>query len=149
MGNRISVKQRRLILRIVLAVIWIGLGIILFIFNRGHTLLVDNKNVETGLQAPDLIKVTVDKKKTLEFFRGDRDIFEVGGGKHRIYIEFSDGKPPFEAYFTLPLGPDMFLLSVPKMINGVEPWIEEFKTLPQSRDVEDDESGDEPGVESL
>jgi hypothetical protein len=150
MGNRISIKHRRLVIRIVLIVIWIGLGIVLFIFNRGHTLLVDNKNVEAaGLQAPDSIKVTVDKKKTLDFFRGDRDIFEVGGGKHRIYIEFSGGRPPFEAYFTLPLGPDMFLLSVPKMINGVDPWIEEFKTQPQSRNIEEDESGDEPVGESL
>jgi hypothetical protein len=139
MSNRINAKQRRLIIRLILIVVWVSLGFILFIFNRGHTLLVDNRNVEAGnLRAPDLIKVTVNRGKTLEFFRGDRDLFEVGGGKHRIYVEFSDGKPPFEAVFSLPLGPDMFLLSIPKMINGIEPFIEEFRTQPESRNVEEE-----------
>jgi len=135
----INIKQRRLIIRFFLIVVWIGLGFILFIFNRGHTLLVDNRNVETeNLRAPDLIKVTVNKGKPLEFFRGDRDLFEVGGKKHRIYVEFSDGRAPFEANFSLPLEPDMFLLSIPKMINGIEPYIEEFRTQPESRNVEEE-----------
>ena len=86
-----------------------------------------------GLRAPDLIKVTVDKGKTLELFRGDRDLFDLGGGRHRIRVEFSDGNPPFEARFSLPLGPDMFLLSIPKMINGVEPYIEVFRSRPEPR----------------
>jgi len=101
---------------------------------RGHTLLVDNKNVETpAIRAPDMIKVTVDRKKTLEFFRGDRDIFDLGGGGHRIRIEFSDGTPPFEKRFKLPLGPDMFILSIPKMINNIEPFYEVFFTRQESR----------------
>jgi hypothetical protein len=140
MGNGITVKQRRLIIRLALIAVWIGLGFALFIFNRGHTLLVDNRNIDaTNIRAPDLIKVTVNRGKVLEFFRGDRDIFEVGGGKHRIRVEFSDGKPPFEADFTLPLGPDMFLLSIPKLINNIEPYIEEFHTQPESRNVEVEE----------
>jgi hypothetical protein len=32
----------------------------------------------------------------------------------------------------------MFLLSIPKMINGVEPFIEEFKTQPQTRNDEEE-----------
>jgi hypothetical protein len=106
----------------------------LFVLNRGHTLLADNRNVDNpALRAPDLIKVTVDRGKPLEFFRGDRDLFAVGGGTHRIRIEFSDGTPPFETRFKLPLGPDMFLLSIPKMLNGVEPYIEVFRSQPESR----------------
>jgi hypothetical protein len=140
---KISVTRRRLLIRLALVVLWIGLGVLLFLLNRGHTLLVDNRNVE-GLQAPDLLKVTVDKGKTLEFFRGDRDIFETGGGGHRIYLEFSDGTPPFEARFSLPLGPDMFLLSIPKMINGIEPYIEVFHTQPESRSDEGEAELPEP-----
>jgi hypothetical protein len=102
--------------------------------NRGHTLLVDNRNIEDlNIRAPDLITVTINKAKPLEFFRNDRDMFQLGGGKHRIYIEFSDGTPPFEKRFTLPLGPDMFLLSIPKMINGIEPYYEVFYTQQESR----------------
>ena len=135
--KNMTVKQRRRIIRAALIVVWIGLGILLFVLNRGHTLLVDNRNVEApGLRAPDLIKVTVDKGKTLELFRGDRDLFDLGGGRHRIRVEFSDGSPPFEARFSLPLGPDMFLLSIPKMLNGVEPYIEVFSSRPESRNDE-------------
>jgi hypothetical protein len=130
----VSIKKRRLAIRLTLAVVWTGLAVCLFVTNRGHTLLVDNKNVEEpAITAQDMIKVTVDKKKTLELFRGDRDIFELGGGRHRIYIEFSDGTPPFEKRFSLPLGPDMFILSIPKMINGIEPYYEIFITQQESR----------------
>ena len=134
-----SIKKRRLAIRLALAAVWTGLAVFLFVMNRGHTLLVDNRNVEEPvLTARDMIKVTVDRKKPLEFFRGDRDIFELGGGSHRIYIEFSDGTPPFEKRFKLPLGPDMFILSIPKMINGIEPYYEVFVTQQESRDVEEE-----------
>ena len=135
-----ATNKRKLIIQISLAVLWIILGVLLFIMNRGHTLLVDNKNTENpDLRAPDLIMVTVDKNKPLEFFRGDRDMFSLGGGKHRIKIEFSDGTPDYEEYFSLPLGPDMFILSVPKMLNGIEPYIEVFYTQQESRSDEPEE----------
>jgi hypothetical protein len=131
---KIDITKRRSIIRLALIAAWISLGILLFVLNRGHSLLVDNKNVESpSLRAPDMITVIVNKGKPLEFFRGDRDLFKVVGGKHRISVEFSDGTPPFETSFTLPLGPDMFLLSVPKMINGIEPYIEVFHTQPEKR----------------
>ena len=142
----IETKQRRLIYRLALVVIWIGLGVLLFIFNRGHSLLLDNRNVENlGLRAPDSTKVTLNKNGPLELYRGDREIVEVGGGRHSIRIEFSDGTAPFENSFTLPLGPDMFLLSIPRMINGIEPYIEVFRSQPESRNVDDDEDSGAPG----
>ena len=144
----IEVKQRRLIIKIALVAVWLGLGVLLFVMNRGHTLLLDNRNVESpSLRAPDMIKVTVDKTKPLEFFRGDRDIVDVGGGGHRIIVEFSDGKAPFEAHFSLPLGPDMFILSIPKMINGVEPYFEVFKPQPQPRSNDDQNETEEDNEE--
>ena len=138
----IETKQRRLIIRLALVVIWIGLGVLLFALNRGHSILVDNRNVEEmGLRAPDLIKVTVNKSRSVEFFRGDRDIFEEGARRNTIRVEFSDGTPPFETSFALDLWPDMFLLSIPKMINGVEPYIEVFTSQPGR--LSDDESYDD------
>jgi len=65
--------------------------------NRGLTLLVDNRNVESlSLRAPYLIQVTVNKSEPLEFFRGDHEIYKVGGGRHRICIEFNDRTPPLK-----------------------------------------------------
>ena len=89
-------KRRGNCIRAALVLLWIGLGALLFTVYRGHTLLVDNRNTDEGLRAPDLITVSVDGGKGLEFFRGDRDRFAVTGARHRIRIEFSDGSPPFE-----------------------------------------------------
>lgn len=126
-------NKRRLIIRAALVLAWIGLGAFLFVMNRGHTLLVDNRTVEAeNLQAPDRIKISVDRGKALEFFRGDRDLFEVGGGRHLIRVEFPGGGPPVEKRFSLPLGPDMFLLSIPRMLRGDENFIEVFETRPES-----------------
>jgi hypothetical protein len=138
---KIDIEKRRIFIRLTLVLLWIITGLIIFIIYRGHTLLVDNKNIDdANIKAPDLIAVTVDKNKALDFFQGDRDRFEVSGGRHRIYIEFTDGRPPFEAKFKLPLKPDILLLSIPKMINGIEPWIEEFHTQAESRNMEENDT---------
>ncbi|MDR2210094.1 MAG: hypothetical protein LBO65_01305 [Spirochaetaceae bacterium] len=138
-----GIKQRamrRLTIRAILAVLWIGLGALIFVFNRGHTLLVDNRDPENPRhRAPDRIEVSVDSNRPLEFFRGDRDRFTVTGSKHRITIRFSDGTPDFTGTFILPIRDDMYILSIPKMINGIEPFVEVFHTVPESRNPEDDE----------
>jgi hypothetical protein len=73
----------------------------------------------------------------LEFFRNDRDIFDVGGGAHRIDIEFSDGTPPFTGAFSLPIKHDMYILSIPKLLGGVEPFFEPFYSSdPQPREAD-------------
>ncbi|QQO10404.1 DUF6672 family protein [Breznakiella homolactica] len=138
-----SKSIRRTLIRGALVLLWIGLGVVTFIFARGHTLLVDNRNAEDGsYRAPDLIKVSVDGGKGLEFFRGDRDRFTVVGKKHTIRVEFSDGTPPFEGKFELPLENDMYMLSVPKMIRGIEPFVEIFHTAPEPRRDDTEEEDD-------
>jgi hypothetical protein len=142
----ISKRHRRLIIRGCLVVFWLALGAAMFAGYRGHTLLVDNRDVEPPtIRAPDLITLSIDGSSGLEFFRGDRDRFSVRGSNHEIHIDFSDGRPPFEGSFTLPLKDDMYLLSVPKMLQGTEPFIEVFKTAPEPRLPEEEElpSGDD------
>jgi hypothetical protein len=137
-NRRLPTKRRRLFIRMALVVLWIGLGVLLFVLNRGHTLLIDNQNID-DLRASDLITVTLDGEKPVEFFRGDRDIFRVGGGRHRLRVEYTDGTPPYENTFTLPLGPDMFLLSIPRMTSGAANAIEVFYRQQESRNVEEEE----------
>jgi hypothetical protein len=140
-------NRRKLIIRGVLILAWLLLGTLLFIFNRGHTLIVDNRNLQDlNIRAPDLITVSIDGSKPLEFLRGDRDRYNLGGINHRIRIEFSDGTAPFEGSFKLPLKDDMYLLSVPKLIHGIEPSLEVFHTVRETRAPEEEElpSADEP-----
>ncbi|MDR2484529.1 MAG: hypothetical protein LBD55_03940 [Treponema sp.] len=148
----ITAKQparRRLIIRGGLAILWIGLGVILFLLYRGHTVLVDNRPVETpSLRAPDLITVSIDGGAGLEFLRGDRDRFAVTGSRHRIRVESGGGAQPFEQQFTLPVKDDMYLLSIPKMLNRIEPFVEVFKIAPEPpRDAEEElPDNDETGI---
>ena len=129
-----DVKQRRLMIRLALVAVWIALGVMLFVLNRGHAILLDNRNLASPeMRAPDMITVTVNRLKPVELFRGDRDVVDVGGGRQKIKVEFGDGKPPFETSFSLPLGPDMFILSIPKMINGIEPFFEDFSSFQQEQ----------------
>ncbi|MDR2029071.1 MAG: hypothetical protein LBP93_05990 [Treponema sp.] len=133
-------RKRRLLIRSILGILWIGLGSVLFVTNRAHTLLVDNRNVqEINLRAPDLITVSIDGQPALEFLRGDRDRLIVKGINHRIRVEFSDGTAPFEGGFKLPLRGDMYLLSVPRMIKGIEPFVEVFHSAPEPRSPEEEE----------
>jgi hypothetical protein len=140
-------NRKRVLIRSCLIFLWVLLGIVIFVKFRGHTLLVDNHDVEDAeLRAPDPVAVTVDSGEELSFFRGDRDRFSVRGSNHRIKIEFSDGRPVFEGRFTLPLKDDMYILSIPKMINGIEPYVEVFHVAPEPRRPEDEElPTEEPG----
>jgi hypothetical protein len=127
--------RRQTLLRAALAVLWIAGAVILFIFSRGHALLVDNRNLEEpALRAPETVVVYVDRQLGLEFYRGDRDRFQVAGINHSIYVEFADGTPPFETRFTLPIKDDMYILSIPKMIAGIEPFVEVFHSEQVNRE---------------
>jgi hypothetical protein len=141
-----KIRRRRLIFRGGLLVLWVALAAALFVVYRGHTLLVDNRDGENpASRAPDLITLWIDRERGLEFFRGDRDRFSLRGSNHWIRIEFSDGTPPFEGSFTLPLKDDMYLLSIPKMIQGEDPFIEVFRTAPEPRlSDEEDIPGEDP-----
>jgi hypothetical protein len=130
---------RRILICSALGILWIGLGCILFVVNRGHALLVDNRNVqEINLRAPDLITVSIDGQRGLELLRGDRDRLMVKGINHHIRVEFSDGTAPFEGDFKLPLKGDMYLISIPRMMGGIEPFLEVFHTAPEPRAPEEE-----------
>ncbi|MDR1505486.1 MAG: hypothetical protein LBI67_00115 [Treponema sp.] len=130
-GEQANPRYKKLLIRSAVVLVWIFLGTLLFITGRGHALLIDNKDIEPSIEAPDLITVYVDRGRGVEYFRGDRDRVVVAGSKHRVLVEFSDGTPPFEGEFTLPLWGDMYLLSVPKMVNGITPFVEVFHTVPE------------------
>jgi hypothetical protein len=125
-----TVKRRRIIIRSCFVIVWIGALATIFLLDRGHTVFVDNKaspeGSPTSYEALEFVKVSLDGGVGVEFFKGDRDRFPVTGAKHRIRVEFTDGRKPIEREFSLPLVTDLFLLSVPKMIAGIDPFIGPF-----------------------
>ena len=139
--------MNRKLIRAGIVVIWAVLGTVLFIFWRGHSLLLDNRNVEMPeLRAHDEIIVTVDGKEGITLYRGDRDRLTVTGSKHKIKVEFKDGTAPFEGDFVLPIKNDMYLLSVTKMLHNVEPFVEVFQFTPENRNVEPEEEEIDTGL---
>jgi hypothetical protein len=123
---------RRFLVRCGLVLLWGAAGFVIFLLYRGHTLVIDNRNGDLPhLKAPDLITVSIDGGAKLEFLQGEYDRLEVKGSNHRILIEFSDGAPAFEQRFTLPIKNDAYMLSIPKMLNRIEPFVEALDPRPE------------------
>ncbi len=123
--------------------LWIGLGVVIFFACRGHTLLVDNQKASDGsYQAIKVMNVTIDQQDDEEIWEGDRIRLTVSGPNHKILVEFTDGRQPVEKEFHLPLKEDMYLLSVPKMLAGLD-FIEPFRVQDQVRETQDEAAANE------
>jgi hypothetical protein len=120
-----GLKTRRLIVRGGLLLVYgtlIGLSLVL---GKGHTVLLDNKDSEDGsVKAIESLTVSVDGQDSMEFMAGDRDITKVRSQWHTLVVDMNGQKT--EKKFKVPLGEDMVLLSIPKLLAGVEPAVIPF-----------------------
>jgi len=120
-------STRRWMIRAILAVVYLAAAALLFVTGKGHTILVDNKDDPSGTySALRGAVVSIDRAKPMEFFPRDRDKFIVKGQSHRIRVKLIGGQEEKTFEFRVPLGEDMTLLSLPRMMAGAEPWIETF-----------------------
>lgn len=127
---KFDTKKRRLVFRALLVLVWLSALSALFAAGRGHTLLVDNIPVD-DLPALPNVKVSINAQsgaKPVVFMAGDRVRFFVRGTKLRVKIEAEgsaaanlDLRLPFEAVLPLPLRPDVFILSLPRLLAGKQP----------------------------
>ena len=119
--------NKKIIARSVLVVLYLVLAIVMFLTGRTHTILIDNKGDEAGTyKAIKGMEVSVDKGEPVEFYKGDRDKFTVKSQKHTIHVEFFDGSEPVTFTVKVPVTYDYVLLSIPKYLAGIEPYMEEF-----------------------
>ena len=126
-----STRQRRLFVRIGLVVVYAAVMAFTFVAGKGHTLLLDNKNVEeNSLTAFEDVTVSVDGHEGTELMAGDRDMAKLVGQRHRILVEVANGQK-VEKMVKLPLGTETLILSVPKFVAGVEPSIVTFVAADQ------------------
>lgn len=134
-----AIALRRNIVRAALVLVYFGLIAVVFITGKGHSILVDNKDTGT-LQAVDGVLISVDTQEELELYSGDRDKFDVRGQRHRVKVEAIDGSVKVDKVFSVPVGGEMYLLSIPKLLAGEEPYLEPFTALEVSTPQE--ESGE-------
>jgi len=126
-------RKRTIVVRSCLGAFYVAILVIMLLTGKRHTILIDNKAAEdASYEAVDGMSVQIDSLKSSEFYPGDRDKVVVSGQRHKVKVEiFNSGKVE-ERSFVLPLGQDMLILSVPKMLAGKEPWFGPF-TLQQEQ----------------
>jgi hypothetical protein len=122
-----KVSRKRLIVRSALIAVYVALLVLMLLLGKRHTILIDNKEAEDGSYAAiDGMSVQIDSLESAEYYPGDRDKAVVMGQRHKIKVEiFADSKV-VEQSFTVPFGQEMLILSVPKLVAGITPYVETF-----------------------
>jgi hypothetical protein len=120
--------MKRLVIRLVLVAVYVGLVMLTFVLGKGHTLIIDNKDLADGSlkAARNGNLVSIDGREAAEIYPGERIMEIVKGQRHTVVIEDFSGQQRVERNIKLPLGQDMLLVSIPKLIAGVEPAVETF-----------------------
>lgn len=119
--------MKRIIIRSALGLLYVLLLVLMLVTGKRHTILIDNKADPNGsFGAINGMSVQIDALEAAEYYPGDRDKALVKGQRHHIKVELFDDEKVIERDFRIPLNQDMVLLSVPKMIAGIEPFIEPF-----------------------
>ncbi|MCR4626218.1 MAG: hypothetical protein K5640_01050 [Treponema sp.] len=123
-----TVNKKIIIVRSVLVVVYVLLAVVMFVTGRSHTVLIDNKAAEDGsFKAINGMEVTINKLPSSEFMKGDRDKFVVKGQNVKIKVVSFDGQIEDTYKIKIPLAQDAVLISVPKLVNGLEGAVEPFK----------------------
>lgn len=137
-GTANQAKTRRYLVRGGLLVAYILLMVLMIFTGRRHTILIDNKDAADGsYRAVNGMEVSIDKQESSEYYPGDRDKALVQGQKHTIKINIFDDNSTIEKTFTVPLWSDMMIISVPKLVAGIEPWIEPFTMAEQIEEAQE------------
>ena len=131
-------KTRRMLVRGVLVVVYVGFMALAFYLGKGHTILLDNKD-DGSVKAFENVSVSVDGEEPIEFMSGDRDMTKVRAQRHTIKININ-GKI-VEKKINVPVGMEMALVSIPKLVAGVEPYVTPFVPMDQPAPAEDASAG--------
>ncbi|MGA2082176.1 MAG: DUF6672 family protein [Holophaga sp.] len=121
-----KVRTRRLIVRAALCVVYVCLVGLVFALGKGHTIILDNKDAEDGsVKAIESLSISVDGQEPIDLQAGDRDMAKVRGQGHKVEVTVMDGQK-VENRIRVPLGEELVLLSIPKLMAGVKPAVVPF-----------------------
>ncbi|MCX7776169.1 MAG: hypothetical protein N2067_08725 [Spirochaetaceae bacterium] len=140
-----ATRTRRLVIRGVLLALYLGLMVLMIFTGRRHTILIDNKDTTDGsYEAINGMEVSIDRQEPSEYWPGDRDKAIVQGQRHTIKVSVFDDGTEVAKSFTVPLWTDIVIISVPKMLKGIEPWVEPFTMAQQI-----EEAQSQPALEGM
>ncbi|MBO5731444.1 MAG: hypothetical protein J6R67_09620 [Treponema sp.] len=116
-------------IRGIICLCYLLLAILMFVTGRTHTLLVDNKGNQDGsYSAVNGMTVVVDNTTSEELLKNDRAKVVVKGQNVKLLVKSFDGSVNQEFRLKIPLLQDTVLVSIPKLIAGIEPALEPFTT---------------------
>lgn len=117
---RITSKKVLITIRIALILLYLGLGVLMFMLGRTHTILLDNKDAKDGsYKAFSLLEAQFKGNEDVkELFPKDRVKTTVTGQHHTIILKFSDGREDFKSNITIPIFQDAILISLPALVEG-------------------------------
>ncbi len=125
--EKVSASRLSLLVRSIVAVVYVLLAVCMFVTGRSHTVLIDNHAAEDGsYKAIKSMTVTVNRNPPSEFMKGDRDKFTVKGQKLVIKVESFDGSADGVYTLKIPLAEDSVIVSVPRLAAGMDGAMEHF-----------------------
>ena len=121
--------HKRVVIRGIICLCYLLLAILMFVTGRTHTLLMDNKGNQDGsFSAINGMTVVIDNTSSEELMKNDRAKVIVKGQKVKLLVKSFDGSVNQEFRLKIPLLQDTVLVSIPKLVAGIEPALEPFTT---------------------
>lgn len=119
--------RKRVVIRGMICLCYLLLATLMFVTGRTHTLLMDNKGNQDGsYSAVNGMTVVVDNTTSEELLKNDRAKVVVKGQSVTLLVKSFDGSVNQEFRLRIPLLQDTVLVSIPKLLAGIEPALEPF-----------------------
>ncbi len=145
-------KTRRWVIRIAAIVVLIGIGAVMMVIGRGHTVYFDNKSVDyNGASYDDLhkVEVIVNGERAAKLYENERGSAVWIGQNLKMDLVVTADKGSEEAGYsiglTLPYNMDGVIINIPAILNGLpqEAWLSEFIPAPDTEEEIEEINTDE------
>ena len=139
-------SKRSILARLIALVAVIALAVAMFIVGRGHTIYIDNKDLEVGRKKYEAfyqVEVFVKDKSVAKLKAGDRGMVTVMGQKFRMVLHITpkEGEKKYGSAVSmnLPYNMDGIILNLPAILGGgsEEEYMSEFIPAPVTESDEE------------
>ena len=144
-------NKRKLLIRLAVLLVILGIAAVMFVIGRGHTVYFDNKTAEyegTEYSAFQRVNVFVNGEQVAKLSKRDRGMATWTGQNFSMELEVignKDDEPQrIPVSFTLPYSMDGILVNLPELVAGLpqDVWQSEL-VIAASNDDEEIDTGED------
>ena len=148
-------NKRKWIIRACALLIILGIGAVMFVVGRGHTVYIDNKTLEyegETYKAPYRAVVYVDGKKVSTLAARERGMATNIGQSFTMTVGIVEEKGrdevPHEITIKLPYNMDGVIINIPGYMAGLpqEAWMTEFVSAPSEAEMQEEAPTEEEDI---